>query len=440
MKKSVVVVLVLLAVVVLVSPGIVGRLAEQSMDDNLNWAAGESGELTVTSERFDRGWFSSEGQHRVELRDGELLVAIRAIAGPIGSGDIPVLLIRTHLDHGLIPLSSISREKGSLAPGLGSAVSSLALEFGDGRTVEVPGKIFSKVGLNGQLHSSYVLEAGSREADGTAATWADTTIDVTTDPASGDVTFSGTIGTLSIADAGEELSLGGITFAGNQASTPHGIAVGELTLDLEDLRLRADDTGAGRVESLSVRASSSLDGDRLNGDTRLDIAMDGVPELGNVAVNATIHLRGADAASLGRLQRSVESAGAAGDPTQMLGGLDQDLKALFAHGFELEFERLDVTLPQGTVAASLGFAYRGDDPGSFEWTSLLLGSEASVNLVVPAAVMDTIMQASPEMGAAVGMGYFELNGDVYEMKAEFRKGLATINGAPIPIPAGRPQT
>ena len=125
MKKSVVAVLVLLAVVVLISPAIVGRLAENSIGENLNWAANESGEVTVTSEKFTRGWFSSEGQHRVELREGDLLTAIQALSGPVDAADLPVLVINTHIDHGLIPVTSMSRDKGSLAPGLGSAISTL---------------------------------------------------------------------------------------------------------------------------------------------------------------------------------------------------------------------------------------------------------------------------------------------------------------------------
>jgi len=437
-KKGIVAVLVLLAVVILISPGIVGRLAERSMDDNLNWAAEESGELTVTTQRFDRGWFSSQGQHRVQLREGELLTAIRALAGPLHSDDVPVLLINTHLDHGLIPLSSIAREKGSLSPGLGSAVSTMTLEFGDGKTIELPGKIFSKVGLNGQLQSSYVLAADSYDADGTSATWDDTSIDVTTDVASGDVTFSGTIGAFSIADDGEGLSVGSITFAGRQKPTPHGVAVGDITLDLADLKILG--AGGGSVPSLSARASASLDDGRMNGDTRLDMAMRDIPDVGEMSVAAAVHVRGADATSLGRLQRSLESAGTAGDPMHMMGTIEPDLKMLFAHGFELEFEQLDITLPQGTVAAKLRFACPEGDPSAFEWTSLLLGAEAAIDLAIPVPIMDMIMAASPDAGAAVGMGYLRRNGDVYEMKAEYKKGLATINGAPIPIPAGSPQT
>jgi hypothetical protein len=43
---------------------------------------------------------------------------------------------------------------------------------------------------------------------------------------------------------------------------------------------------------------------------------------------------------------------------------------------------------------------------------------------------------NPDAGAIIGMGYLRPNGDVYEMRAEYAKGLLTINGAPMPIPMG----
>ena len=44
---------------------------------------------------------------------------------------------------------------------------------------------------------------------------------------------------------------------------------------------------------------------------------------------------------------------------------------------------------------------------------------------------------NPDAGAIIGMGYLRRNGDVYEMHAEYAKGLLTINGAPMPIPMGQ---
>ena len=48
--------------------------------------------------------------------------------------------------------------------------------------------------------------------------------------------------------------------------------------------------------------------------------------------------------------------------------------------------------------------------------------------------MDFIIGMNPQAGAIVGMGYLKQNGDVYEMDAAYKKGLLTINGAPMPIP------
>ena len=55
MNRWFVAALVSLALIVLVSPGIVGRLAERSVEENLKFAASESDELVVTTESFERG-------------------------------------------------------------------------------------------------------------------------------------------------------------------------------------------------------------------------------------------------------------------------------------------------------------------------------------------------------------------------------------------------
>ena len=112
MKKSFVFLLLALAVVVLVSPRIIGHLAEQSMDENLDWAATETQEILVTSLGFDRGWFSSEGQHRIELTNGELRDSLTLLALEAGYNELPVLIIDTRIDHGLVPLTSIPHYRG----------------------------------------------------------------------------------------------------------------------------------------------------------------------------------------------------------------------------------------------------------------------------------------------------------------------------------------
>ena len=109
---------------------------------------------------------------------------------------------------------------------------------------------------------------------------------------------------------------------------------------------------------------------------------------------------------------------------------------LLASGLELRFDQLDITLPQGTVTSKLDFKVGEEDVDTFEWTSLLLNTEASASLSVPQGLVDMAMQMNPQAGMAVSMGFLQQNGDVYEMEAAYKKGLLTINGAPMPIPMG----
>lgn len=142
MIRWIVVVLVALAVIVLVSPGIVGRLAERRVAESLAFAASDSDAVVVTAGSFERGWFTSQGRHRLELRQGVL----RALLGV--DDHVPSLIIETRLDHGLVPVTSLARESGSLKPGLASAVSTMKLDRGGGEMVDVPGKIYSAVGID----------------------------------------------------------------------------------------------------------------------------------------------------------------------------------------------------------------------------------------------------------------------------------------------------
>ena len=437
MKKGVVGVLIFLALVVLVSPAIVGRLAEKSMDENLNWAAQESGEVRVTSESFTRGWFSSEGTHRIELQDGDLKSTIMALAGPVDSADeLPVLIINTKLDHGLIPVSSMSREQGSLAPGLGSAVSTLQLELQNGETFDIPGTIYSKVGLAGELLSNYVLEPGSHTEDRTTAFWGATDIEVKIDPKNGNATFHGTVSSVSVDDGTEKVSLGSLTFAGAQAPTEYGIAVGDVSFELADLGVSVGGNDADGLRSMSVKATTELDGADVNADATVNMVMQGLPQFGEISFDMEFGLAGADAELLGRVQRTLEGAGVSQDPMAAYATAESDLLALFAAGFEMNFEQFNVTLPQGTVTSKMLFSFEEKDPAGFAWTSLLLTTEAAIDLSIPEPLVEMLLQVQPGMAMAIGGGYLVKSGDAYVLAAEMKKGLLTINGAPIPIPFG----
>ena len=90
----------------------------------------------------------------------------------------------------------------------------------------------------------------------------------------------------------------------------------------------------------------------------------------------------------------------------------------------------------GTVEMKMTLEVPESDRATFEWTSLLLGVEATFDIIVPEELVQLATSMNPQAGALVGMGYLKKDGDVYIMDADFKKGLLTVNGAPIPIPMG----
>jgi len=433
MKKSIVVVLLLLAVIVLVSPGIVGRLAEQSMDENLDWAATESDEVTITSQGFDRGWFSSEGQHRVEMRDGELRDALTYMMSDGDLAELPVLIIDTRIDHGLVPVASMARERGSLAPGLGSAISTLRLEHEGGDTTEIPGTIYSEVGLAGELKSNLILEPGSFADGGETAHWGAVDIMVTTNPSTNVIGFSGDIEALLLESSSNEIDVGAITFEGKRQRTRFGIAVGDATLSLESITIPSD-WGTDTLGPISITSSATVDGDQLSGHSTMTLDNLYVGDFGRANVRVAVSLEGVDGEAVGNISRAMDDVDTYTSGDQMMLVLEDDLQALLATGFQLRFDQFDVIMQPGTISARLNIDVAATDVNKFVWTSAMMALDATLDLSIPAELYDYAVSLDPQVSMAVGMGYLRRNGDVYEMEAAFQNGLLTVNGAPMPIP------
>lgn len=431
MKKSVVALILLAVLIIIVSPGLIGKYAEDSVGENLNWAAQESGELIVSSEEFDRSWFSSEGQHRVELGDGQ----IRAALDLTGDSATPALLINTHIDHGLIAVSSLGRDKGSLTPALGKAVSTLSFDNGHGEITELPGTIYSNVELSGDLDSKYVVEAGSHAAEDGDVTWEASSVKLNASAKSGDFEFDGDIGAMTFGNDEEVVSISGMSFSGDQTATPHGYHVGDVEFVVGEMSLSAAGAPAGGVKGLNLSATSSLDDGALDTAVQFNADAISVPAFGDVSVDMDLKIGFADAAAVGRVtQRLEEMSG--GDPTQLMMQAEEDFKDLFAAGMSFDADQIDVALPMGLVESELSIDIPASDRDTFEWTALLLSSAAELDVKVPESLVQMATSMNPDMGGIIAMGYLKKDGDSYVMDADFKKGLLTINGAPVPIPLG----
>lgn len=433
MKKGVLVGIIVLALVVIVSPGIVGKLSEQSLDENLNRAADHSAEVIVTSQEFERGWFSSEGEHRIELGEGDLRQMMTMMSED--RGDHPILVVNTKIDHGIIPVTSMTRERGSLRPGLGSAVSTMRVEFEDGSSVDLPGEIYSKLALNGDLDSEYILEAGSKNLDKGTVEWLAANIDLDADASTGGYAFDGDFGGMVMTDGTDVMTVGPMTFSGEQVQSEYGYMVGDIDFSMDSVRVVTNGMESANLRGMTVVAVNELDGDRAIGEAALGVESVTVPDFGEVAID--IQARSdTDAEALGRIMAVMESMPPDADPNYSVMMAEAEGKDLFAAGIEFEASTVNVQLPMGTVEMALSFSAPKQDRDTFEWTSLLLKGEATLNMRIPEPIVQMATSMNPQAGGIIAMGYLRKEGDYYVMDAEMAQGLLTVNGAPIPIPVG----
>jgi uncharacterized protein YdgA (DUF945 family) len=435
-RKSIVVLLVIAAIVVLISPGIIGRIAEESVDSNLQWAADENEAIVVTAERFDRSWFSSHGRHRVEIQGPELRDALATLAGRNPYDGDPALIIDTRIDHGLIPVTSVGRAEGSLAPGLGRGVSTLVIEYPDGTSIPVPGTIYSSIGLGGTLTANYIVEPGSLEADGAAASWGAANVEISTDQKARSFVIDGAIESLVVSDAADTLRLGNTTFSGAQRPSRFDISMGNFEINASSVAVEELGTETYRLGPVAVSGTSDIDGDRVNGDLRMSIDALPVPGYGDSDFAVAMRFTGLDGTALGQMVRTLDNAGDDAGSQELRLLLQDDVGKLVAAGFELHVEQFEFALPQGPVTVKMRFDVEESDSADFDLSSLLMTLDAEADLTASASFVDHAMAMNPEAGAIIGMGYLRRNGDVYEMRAEYAKGLLTINGAPMPIPMG----
>jgi hypothetical protein len=436
-RKSIVVLLIVAAIVVLLSPGIIGRIAEESIESNLRWAADENDGIVVTAERFDRGWFSSEGRHRIEIRDPGMRDALTVLAGRDPGDGEPSLIIDTRIDHGLIPVTSVGRADGSLAPGLGRGVSTLFIEFSDGQTVPVPGTIYSTIGLTGVLTANYIAEPGTVETEGSRTSWGNANIELSTDQQAESFVIEGSIESLDVSDAGDTLRLGKTRFSGIQRPSHFGLSVGDFEVDTASVAIEEAGIETYRLGAVALSGASRIEGDRVSGDFRMSIEALDVPGYGESDFDVAVRFTGLEGASLGRMVRALDDAGDDAGPQELQLLLRDDLERLVAAGFELHFDRFDFDLPQGPVSLTMRFTVEESSASDFDLTSLLMTLDAEADLTANDGFVDHAMAMNPDAGAIVGMGYLRKNGEVYEMHAEYAKGLLTINGAPMPIPMGQ---
>jgi uncharacterized protein YdgA (DUF945 family) len=429
-KRWIVILLVVAAVVLLVSPGIVGHLAEKNLQQNIDWAETEAPQLRVTTESFDRGWFASEGRHRISLR-GTSIISPRNESASI--------VIETRVDHGLVAISSMSRDGGSLEPGLAQAVSTFHLDTGDGELVELPGKAFSRVSLSGITNVQYLLEQGSHEADGLVAEWSGADISLTIDSGGHSLAIDGIVQSLTVQSDNDTASIGGIEIRGTERQTDYGLSVGAVDLTAGPVHFGSADGVTGGFSEMRVVGETRLEGEQVNMDFTMSVGGVTAPAIGELGMDIAVSANGLDAESLGRISTALNASKSSNDPGRAMAQLypliKNDLQSLLSAGATVNIERFNLSLPQGDITSKLSVSVDESDAGAaFSWPALALLMTASADISMPEILVDMMLMMNPQADAIRQMGLLRKNGAAYEVQAEFAQGLLTVNGAPFPIP------
>ena len=426
MNKGIVALLIVLALLVLVSPGIVGMLAERSVDEQIEWVELENQDIVITAERFDRGWFSSQGRHRIELRDSGSADGIKLMLEPVFGNTVPALIVDTKLTHGPIAMTGAGGESGSLSPGLGKAVSTLSFETDDGEVFMVPGTVYSSIAMTGDLASNYIAAAGS----GDLGTWGDVNISFDSMASSGAYAYDGQIDSVHLADTGTGLS--NLAFSGDLAMSEFGLAVGDMALTLDHVSFDSGGNAPFSIGPLALEANTSINEGRLESVSELNMIVGDLPGLGHIGLDTRFTLGNLDGVALQALVNRIRRMQSNGDATALMAAIEKESLDLLAAGADLHIERLDIALPQGTIKSVMNFKINETDNSDLLWTSVLLALEADAKLEIPAAIADMAMMMSPQAGAVES--FLIKNGDIYELEAAYKKGLLTVNGVPMALP------
>jgi uncharacterized protein YdgA (DUF945 family) len=428
-KRWVILLLVSLALVVLISPGLIGQFAERSVDRNIRKGTVENEAVIVDALAFDRGWFVSEGQHRIEIKDSPLARRLLALANLPPGYPLPVITVTTRIDHGVFPVSSMNRDHGSLLPGLGNAISTIGLDMPDGESIELPGAVHTRIGLTGTTRSTYTLPAGELGEDGTGIRWGEGDVRLDVHPATNRVDFGAALTSLTLSGDDRPVDLAEFDVEGTLEPGAYGFALGEIAGSVATIT--AGDQSHGPV---TASGSSRISDEQLDIGFALDLDVD-TPGAGPAKTRIDVDIRQVDPQAFGRLLSSYRAiSGDGSDPVTALLQLEAEVLALLSQGLTLDVRQLELALPDGVLEATLGAEIDRNDADAGNWSALLLATRASADVRAAEPLMEMLVQLNPDIGALIGMGYLKSDGDDFITEIRYAKGILTINGAPMTIP------
>ncbi len=438
MNRWIVALLVGLAVLLLVAPGIVGRLAEQNIDRGLSQVDLQNENLSITAEAFERGWFTSEGTYRFSFDNGRLMGGVGAAEGE--TPNAPALILSTRLDHGPVPLGSLQRDDGSLSPALANAVSTVSMDRGDGQLVDLPARILSTVGLAGGTTARLVVEQGSDSYGNARTDWegADLTYRVSGDGLTR--SLEGNVLPFSVNFFEMDTRVGNATIDSEQDLRRHPVGEGfiDFALDSFDVRMPGEDNSS--LGPVVVHLENEVSGDRLlSGEGRIELTATEVAGVGDIAFDTAFTVAGLDADGLKLIVDATRVLGMSGTVSGRderliaLASLDQGNNQLASRGGELTIEAMNLAVYDGSATLTLNLLVdeAGDAASPTDPAGLMLRTSGDLAASISDELFEHMVSLNPDLRGLLAAGYLQKTSDGYSVAIEMDRGKLVINGAPL---------
>ena len=301
------------------------------------------------------------------------------------------------------------------------------------------GRINSTINLSGATDADLLLTEGNWSDGDTRIDWKGAELKMTLDGAGVMTAADGYIDAIRFSAGGRKVESSRIDLTVKQDKSDYDFMVGSM--DVRSGSVSVSDALGNQVgfSSMDVSVASSIDGDKIQGNSQIDLAGILAPGLGTIDIGLDLVYSGFDAASFVLLYAALQEAAADGSPEDAFAAIypamDAELQQFLSTGGDVRIDHLNLSLPLGDILTNFHFVLPEAGPGdAFSWPGLLLKLTASINLQLPVSLFQMIETVQPEAGAAVAMGILVLDGDQYKMQLEYSQGLATINGVPMPVP------
>ncbi|GAA6142732.1 DUF945 family protein [Hydrogenophaga sp. 5NK40-0174] len=431
MKKLLTGVVVVVAGALLILPKVIGSRGAKAYDEAIRQqVAATLPGAVVETEKLDEGWFSSEGRHHIRISEEVLSERMPHVPndGPGTATDGEVdLIINSKIHHGPIAFSALGSRGGSFLPL--AAVSESTFELKSGQdTVEIPGTLFSQVGLGGGSGKAiYVVDKFQKDIKGTLLGLHAVDIEFDIDDDGNAVKAQGEMGTLSLKGAkGDSVQFKDARIEADM-NKAHGLWFGTSGMDMEQLSITGPQGQQFSFKDMSFRADVDGNDTAFTAAQVVKVSEVTGPDVALEDFVLEYTFENVDTQAVLRIQKTNTE-----DPAAVPEAMLNEFKAIVERSPKFNINELSFKMPEGKVAADLHFGLPEQvDMNAFPY-SLMQQLQGNGTVRIAEGVMPRLEKLSSGMSAQLEQqGFLAKNGSDYVAELKLQNGQFTVNDKPL---------